>query len=172
MGFALSGLAAGSPDGIRGVVLYMTIYMLTTIGIFACVLAMKRNDQHLENISDLAGLSQNSKMLAFVMAMLLFSLAGIPPLAGFFAKYVVFLAAFNAGLWPLVIVGVLASVVGAFYYIRIILIMYVQDPDDAFDPIPGEIKLIIAVSSVFVITFALFSSPLFDLAQAAATSLF
>jgi len=172
MGFALSGLAAGTPDGVRGVVLYMTIYMLTTIGIFACVLAMKRNDQHLENISDLAGLSQNSKMLAFAMAMLLFSLAGIPPLAGFFAKYVVFLAAFNAGLWPLVIIGLLASVVGAFYYIRIILIMYVDDPDDAFDPIPGEIKLIIAVSSVFVIVFALFGSPLFDLAQAAATSLF
>jgi len=123
MGFALSGLAAGSSDGVRGVVLYMTIYMLTTIGIFACVLAMKRDDQHLEDISDLAGLSQNSKMLAFVMAMLLFSLAGIPPLAGFFAKYVVFLAAFKAGLWPLVIIGVIASVIGAFYYIRLILIM-------------------------------------------------
>ncbi len=172
MGFALSGLAAGSPEGIRGVVLYMTIYMLTTIGIFACVLAMRRDEQHLENISDLAGLSQNSKMLAFVMAMLLFSLAGIPPLAGFFAKYVVFLAAYKAGLWPLVIIGVLASVVGAFYYIRLILIMYVKDPEDAFDPVPGEIKLIIAVSSVFVISFALFGSPLFDLAQAAAMSLF
>jgi len=172
MGFALSGLAAGSPEGIRGVVLYMTIYTLTTIGIFACVLAMRRNDNHLENIYDLAGLSQNSKMMAFVMAMLLFSLAGIPPLAGFFAKYVVFLAAFKAGLWPLVIIGVLASVVGAFYYIRVILIMYVNDPEDAFDPIAGELKLIIAVCSVFVITFALFGSPLFDLAQAAATSLF
>jgi len=172
MGFALSGLAAGSPDGIRGVVIYMTIYMLTTIGIFACVLAMRRNEQHLENISDLAGLSQNSKMMAFVMAMLLFSLAGIPPLAGFFAKYVVFLAAYKAGLWPLVVIGVLASVVGAFYYIRVILIMYVNDPEDAFDPIPGEIKIVIAVSSVFVITFALFGSPLFELAQAAAISLF
>ena len=172
MGFALSGLAASTPDGIRGLVLYMTIYMLTTIGIFACVLAMRRNDQYLETISDLAGLSQNSKMMAFVMAMLLFSLAGIPPLAGFFAKYVVFLAAFKAGLWPLVIIGVLASVVGAFYYIRIILIMYVQDPEEPFDPIPGEIKLIIAVSGLFVVGFALFGSPLFDLAQAAASSLF
>ena len=172
MGFALSGLAAGSPEGIRGVVLYMTIYMLTTIGIFACVLAMKRDDQHLENISDLAGLSQNSKMLAFVMAMLLFSLAGIPPLAGFFAKYVVFLAAYKAGLWPLVIIGVLASVVGAFYYIRVVLIMYVKDPEDAFDTIPGELKLIIAVSSMFVVGFALFGSPLYNLAQAAAISLF
>jgi len=172
MGFALSGLAAGTSDGVRGLVLYMTIYMLTTIGIFACVLAMKRDDQQLEDISDLAGLSQNSKMLAFVMAMLLFSLAGIPPLAGFFAKYVVFLAAFKAGLWPLVIIGVIASVIGAFYYIRLILIMYVKDPEDAFDPIPGEIKLIIAMSSIFVIGFALFGSPLFDLAQVAATSLF
>jgi len=172
MGFALSGLAAGTPDGVRGVVLYMTIYMLTTIGIFACVLAMKRDDHQLEDISDLAGLSQNSKMLAFVMAMLLFSLAGIPPLAGFFAKYVVFLAAFKAGLWPLVIIGVIASVIGAFYYIRLILIMYVDDPEDTFDPIPGEIKLIIAVSSLFVIGFALFGSPLYDMAQAAAISLF
>jgi len=172
MGFALSGLAAGSPDGVRGVVLYMTIYTLTTVGIFACVLAMRRNEQHLEEISDLAGLSQNSKMMAFVMAMLLFSLAGIPPLAGFFAKYIVFLAAYKAGLWPLVVIGVLASVVGAFYYIRIILIMYVDEPEDAFDAIPGEIKLVIAVSSVFVITFALFGSPLYELAQAAAISLF
>lgn len=172
MGFALSGLAAGSPEGIRGVVLYMTIYMLTTIGIFACVLTMRRDDQHLENISDLSGLSQNSKTMAFVMAMLLFSLAGIPPLAGFFAKYVVFLAAYKAGLLPLVIVGVLASVIGAFYYIRVILIMYVKDPEDAFDPIPAEVKLVTAVSALFVIGFVFFSSPLFDLAQSAAISLF
>ncbi|HFC04332.1 MAG TPA: NADH-quinone oxidoreductase subunit N, partial [Rhizobiales bacterium] len=106
------------------------------------------------------------------MAMLLFSLAGIPPLAGFFAKYVEFLAAFKAGLLPLVIIGVIASVIGAFYYIRLILIMYVKDPEDAFDPIPGEVKLIIGMSSVFVIAFALFGSPLYDLAQAAASSLF
>lgn len=172
MGYALSGLAAGTPDGVRGVVLYMTIYMLTTIGTFACVLAMRRNDQQLEDISDLAGLSQNSKMMAFILAMFLFSLAGIPPLAGFFAKYVVFLAAYKAGLWPLVIIGLLASVVGAFYYLRVILIMYVKDPEDAFDTIPGEIKLTLAVTSLFVIGFALFSSPVFDLANAAASSLF
>jgi NADH-quinone oxidoreductase subunit N len=172
MGYALSGLAAGSTDGVRGVVLYMTIYMLTTIGTFGCVLAMRRNDQHFEEISDLAGLSQNSKIMAFVMAMFMFSLAGIPPLAGFFAKYVVFLAAYKAGLLPLVIIGLWASVVSAFYYIRVVLTMYVQDPEDVFDPIPGEIKLTIGVAFLFVLLFVGFGSPLFDIARAAAASLF
>ena len=172
MGYALSGLAAGTSDGIRGLVVCMTIYMLTTLGLFACVLAMRRNDNALEDISDLAGLSQNSKIMAFVMSMMLFSLAGIPPLAGFFAKYVVFLAVYNAGLLPLVIIGLLASVVSAFYYIRIVLIMYVKDPEDAFDPIPGEVKLVIAVSAVFVIGYVVFDGQLLTLARAAANSLF
>ncbi len=172
MGYALVGLAAGTSDGIQGVIIYMTIYMLTTLGLFGCVLAMRRNDTPLENISDLAGLSQNSKIMAFVMAMFMFSLAGIPPLAGFFGKYVVFLAAYHAGLLPLVIVGLLASVISAFYYIRIVLVMYVHDPEDAFDPIPSEIKMIVGISTLFVVCYFVVDAYLFGLAKVAAQSLF
>ena len=106
MGFALVGLAAGTPEGVQGVIVYMMIYMIMTLGTFACVLAMRRKGLQVEEISDLAGLSRNNKGLAFVFAMLMFSLAGIPPLAGFFAKYFVFLAAMKAGLYALAIIGV------------------------------------------------------------------
>ena len=146
--------------------------MLTTLGLFGCILAMRRNDTPLENISDLAGLSQNSKIMAFVMAMFMFSLAGIPPLAGFFGKYIVFLAAYHAGLLPLVLVGLIASVVSAFYYIRVVLVMYVEDPEDAFDHIPSEIKMIVGISTLFVVGYFAIDAQLFGLAKSAAQSLF
>ena len=171
MGYALIGLAAGTQDGIRGVILYMTIYMLMTLGTFGCVLAMRRGEARYEDISDLAGLSRNSKMMAFMLSMLMFSLAGIPPLAGFFAKYYVLVAAVGAGMWPLAVIGVLASVVGAFYYLRVVKVMYFDEPEDAFDPMPGEIKLVIGLSGLFVIGFAFFAYPVYTLAQAAAVSL-
>src|SRR6266481_5954513 len=115
MGFALVGLAAGTAEGAQGVLVYISIYVAMTLGSFAVILTMKRNGQHVENISDFAGLSRTNPLLAFFFAMLLFSLAGIPPLAGFFAKWYVFVAAIKAGLFTLAVVGVLASVVGAFY---------------------------------------------------------
>ncbi len=111
MGFALVGLASASTEGVRGVVVYIMIYVIMTLGVFACVIAMRRKGQQVEEIADLAGLGRNNKALAFVLAMLMFSLAGIPPLAGFFGKYFVFLAAVKSGLWALAILGVLASVV-------------------------------------------------------------
>src|SRR5664279_1078013 len=117
MGFALVGLAAATPEGVQGVLVYMSIYVAMTLGTFACILSMRRDGMLVENISDLAGLARTSPAMAFFLAMLLFSLAGIPPLAGFFAKFYVFLAAIKAGLYVLAVIGVLTSVVGAFYYL-------------------------------------------------------
>src|SRR5256886_8277001 len=116
MGFALVGLAAGTPEGAQGVLVYVAIYVSMTLGSFAVILTMKRNGQHVENISDFAGLSRTNPLLAFVFAMLLFSLAGIPPLAGFFAKFYVFVAAIKAGLFTLAVIGVPARGGGAFFY--------------------------------------------------------
>ena len=172
MGFALVGLAAATVEGIQGVLVYMLIYLVTTVGVFACVLAMHRDGIYVEKISDLAGLSKTNKGHAFVLAMLMFSLAGIPPLAGFFGKLFVFLAAVKAGLWPLAIIGVVTSVVGAYYYLRIIKIMYFDEPAVAFDVTDGEVDWVIFVAGAFTVLFVIFSQPLLSIAQAAAASLF
>ena len=172
MGFALVGLAAGSEEGVRGVVMYMLIYVFTTLGVFACVLAMRRNGLQVETINDLAGLGKTNKGLAFVLSMLMFSLAGIPPLAGFFGKLFVFMAAVKAGLWLLAILGVIASVVGAYYYLRIIKTIYFDEPQAAFDAMDGEVKSVAYVSAAFALLFVLFASPLMTLAEAAAKSLY
>ena len=136
MGFALVGLAAGTAEGVQGVLVYMAIYLAMTLGAFACILAMRRGDGMVEKIGDLAGLARTNPALAFFLAMLMFSLAGIPPLAGFFAKYYVFLAAIKAGLYVLAVIGVLASVVGAYYYLLIVKIMYFDEPAPGFEPMP------------------------------------
>ena len=172
MGFALVGLAAGSEDGVRGVVVYMMIYMIMTLGSFACVIAMARKGRQVEEIADLAGLARTDKLLAFVLAMLMFSLAGIPPLAGFFAKYFVFLAAIKSGLVTLAVIGVIASVVGAYYYLRVVKIMYFDDPAPGFDPMHGEVRLVAVLAGAFSLGFVLIAQPLVNLASAAAASLF
>ncbi len=172
IGFALVGLAAGSEEGVRGVIIYMAIYLLMTLGTFACILAMRTRDGAVESISDLAGLARNDGMMAFVLSMLMFSLAGIPPLAGFFAKFYVFAAAIKADLFALAIIGVLASVVSAFYYLRIVKVMYFDDPAEEFETTPRELRLVILLSGVFVVVFAVVSRPLITAAEAAAASLF
>ena len=172
MGFALVGLASGSQEGAQGVIVYMMIYLISTLGVFACVLAMRRKGQHVEEISDLAGLAHNNKALAFVLAMLMFSLAGIPPLAGFFAKYFVFLAAVKADLIPLAVIGVVASVVGAYYYLRIVQIIYFDEPAEKFDAMDGEVKWVAYASGAFVVLFVGFANYLVNLAEAAAQSLY
>ncbi len=172
IGYALVGLAAGTVEGVQGVVIYMLIYMLMTLGTFACVIAMRRRGVHIEEIADLSGLARNNAGLAFVLAMLMFSLAGIPPLAGFFAKYFVFLAAVKANLMALAVIGVVTSVVGAYYYLRIVKIMYFDEPVEAFDKMDGEVKLVAYASGAFTLLFALFAQPLIQLAAAAAQSLY
>src|SRR3989440_12793825 len=145
MGFALVGLAAGTVEGAQGVLIYVAIYVAMTLGAFSIILAMRRNGQAVEQISDFAGLSRTNPLLAFVFAMLLFSLAGIPPLAGFFAKWYVFVAAIKAGLFTLAVIGVLTSVVGAFYYLTIIKAMYFDQPLEKLDPMRLELRTVLAV---------------------------
>jgi NADH-quinone oxidoreductase subunit N len=172
MGFALVGLAAGTVEGAEGVLVYISIYVAMTLGSFAVILSMKRNGQHFENISDFAGLSRTNPLVAFIFAMLLFSLAGIPPLAGFFAKWYVFVAAIKAGLFTLAVVGVLTSVVGAFYYLNIIKLMYFDEPLTKLDPVRMELRTVLAVAGLFNIFFFVYPGPLVSAATSAAKSLF
>jgi NADH-quinone oxidoreductase subunit N len=172
MGFALVGLAAGTSAGVQGVLVYMAIYVAMTLGSFAVILSMRRGGVFVENISDLAGLARTHPTMAFFFAMLMFSLAGIPPLAGFFAKFYVFLAAINAGLYGLAVIGVLTSVVGAFYYLMIVKTMYFDEPAQNFDSMPGLLRLTLAVAGVINLLFFAWPAPLLNAANAAAKSLF
>jgi NADH-quinone oxidoreductase subunit N len=172
MGFALIGLAAGTPEGVQGVLVYMSIYLTMTLGVFAVILSMRRAGGMVESIDQLAGLARTHPTMAFLLAMLLFSMAGVPPLAGFFAKFYVFLAAIKAGLYVLAVIGVLASVVGAYYYLAIVKIMYFDEPAEGFVPMPDEIKIVLAVCGLFNILFFLYPGPLIGVASAAAHSLF
>jgi len=172
MGFALVGLAAGTAEGAQGVLVYIAIYVAMTLGSFSVILAMKRNGQHVENISDFAGLSNTNPLLAFFFAMLLFSLAGVPPLAGFFAKFYVFTAAIKAGLFALSVIGVLTSVVGAYYYLLIVKVMYFDEPLTQLDPVRVELSTVLAVAGLFNILFCVFPGSLVSMASAAAKSLF
>jgi NADH-quinone oxidoreductase subunit N len=172
IGYALIGLAAGSPEGARGVVIYLVIYVIMTLGAFGCVLAMRRADGMTEEIDDLSGLAQNNLALATLLAILLFSLAGIPPLAGFFAKFYVFLAAVREGLWPLAIIGVLASVVGAYYYVRIVKIMFFDPPRERFLATQPKAGLVMWVAGLAILLYVVWPAPLVDAAGAAVKSLF
>jgi NADH-quinone oxidoreductase subunit N len=172
VGFALVGLSAGTAGGVEGVAIYMAIYLVTTLGTFGCVLAMRREGGYVEDIDDLAGLSKTHPMMAFILAMLMFSLAGIPPLAGFFAKWYVFVAAVEAKLYALAVIGVVTSVVGAYYYLRIVKIMYFDEAKAPFLPMSAAIRLVVGVSGVFVLAFWLYPAPLVTRAVAAAQSLF
>ena len=171
-GFALVGLAAGSEAGVHGVAVYLAIYLVMGLGTWGCILAMRRDGTMVEGIDDLAGLSRSQPALALALAVFMFSMAGIPPLAGFFGKFYVFLAAIDAGLYTLTVIGVLMSVVGAFYYIRIVKIMYFDDPADVFDrPVGRDLVPVIAVTAVVTVGFFLFPDPLLDSARNAAATL-
>lgn len=171
VGFALVGLAAGSDEGVGAVLVYLAIYLVMTLGSFACVLAMRQKDDMVEEIDALSGLSQTNLPLAFAFAALLFSLAGIPPLAGFFAKFYVFGAAVKAGLYPLAIIGVLASVVGAYYYLRIVKIMFIDAPKDKFTAADPYVGWVIASAAALVIGYVVYPSLLVEAAATAAKSL-
>jgi NADH-quinone oxidoreductase subunit N len=172
MGYALVGLAAGTAQGVQGVLVYMAIYVAMTLGTFAVILSMRRDGRLVETIGDLAGLSRTHPSTAFFLAMLLFSLAGIPPLAGFFAKFYVFLAAINAGLYALAVIGVLTSVVGAYYYLAIVKLMYFDEPVAGFERMPMLLRLVLGVSGLINILFFAYPAPLVGAAAAAAKSLF
>ena len=172
MGYALVGLAAGSQVGVRGVILYMLIYLVMTLGAFACIIAMRKNDGSVEDIDSLAGASKTHPLMALVLGAIMFSLAGIPPLAGFFGKWYVFVAAIEADLYMLAVIGVLASVVGAFYYLRIVKIMYFDEPEGGFEPMPGELRVVMAISGAFVVGFIFFAGEIGAIAETAAKTFF
>ena len=172
VGFALIGLAAGSAEGVRGVLVYLAIYLAMNVGTFACILCMRRRTGMVEGISDLAGLSKNNPLMALALAIFMFSMAGIPPLGGFFGKFYIFIAAVNAELYTLAVIGVLASVVGAFYYLRIIKVMYFDEPGEPFEgPMGSEMRAIIGLCGVFVVFFAFYTAPFVASAQNAAAAL-
>ena len=172
MGYALVGLAAGSAIGVQGVMLYMTVYVAMIIGSFAFILGMRTRDGNVESIYDLAGLARTNPFMAIVMTIMLFSLASVPPMAGFFAKWAAFSAAVHAGLIPLVVIGMIASVISAFYYLRVIKIMWFDDAKAGFMPLPNELKFILAISGVFVLFYVFFGISLTQIAEKAAASLF
>ncbi len=173
IGYALIGLASGTQDGISGIGVYLTIYIFMNLGTFACILCMRQKDRMVEGIDDLKGLSKTQPMMALALAIFMFSMAGIPPLAGFFGKLYIFLAAINAELYTLAVLGVLTSVVGAFYYLRIIKLMYFDEPLENFDrPIGKEMTGVLVITGVFTLLFFILPSPVVDSAAAAAASLF
>jgi NADH-quinone oxidoreductase subunit N len=171
VGFALVGLAAGSEAGIEGLLIYLAIYLVMTLGSFACILAMRREDGPVEDIYELAGLAETNLPMAFILAMLFFSLAGVPPLAGFFAKFYVFAAAVKAELYGLAIIGVLSSVVGAFYYLRIVKVMFFDEAKPQFSPTAPYVRVVMIAAGLFVVLYAVYPSLLVDAAAAAAKSL-
>jgi NADH-quinone oxidoreductase subunit N len=172
VGFALVGLAAGTQDGVTGILVYLGIYLVMNLGTFAVILCMRRNDRMAEEITDLAGLAKTKPLMAAITAILMFSMAGIPPLAGFFGKFYVFKAAVDAGLVTLAIIGLVTSVVSAYYYLRIIKVMYFDEPVEAFDRNGTEMNVIMAVATIVILAFVFFPNPLMDSAAVAAASLF
>ena len=172
VGYALIGLAAGSEEGVRGVIVYMVIYLAMTLGAFAVLLSLRRKDTMFETIDDLSGLSHTHPWLAFCLAAMMFSLACIPPLAGFFAKFYVFAAAIQAGLVTLAVVGVVTSVVGAFYYLRLVKVMYFDEAKAPYERIAPGSAIVLGVSSAVVVLFFLVPAPLVAAAGDAARALF
>ena len=172
IGFALVGLAAGGEAGVSGVLAYMAIYLVMTLGTFAGILSMRVNGEGVENISDLSGLAKTDGVMAFFLAMMMFSLAGIPPLAGFFAKWYVFNAAIQAGLYWLAVIGVLSSAVAAYYYLRIVKVMYFDEAAPAFDRPAAAPRAVLAVTGLLVLFLFAYPGVFIDATTAAAQSLF
>src|SRR5262249_24114667 len=155
----LIGLAVGNEEGARGLLVYLLIYLFMNVGTFAVIMSMRVKGKNVEDISDLSGMAKNHPVMAAMLASLMFSMAGIPPLAGFLAKFYIFVAAVNAGFVWFAVVGVLASVIGAVYYIRLIKIMYFHEPGVAFDA-PDKLTgtLVVACGVLMVVMFVVPSS--------------
>ena len=164
MGYALAGLATGSNEGIQSTVIYLSIYLLMNLGIFSCIFMMKRKDIFYEDIQDLSGLSKNHPIISVCLLVLLFSLAGIPPLAGFFAKFYVFMAVIKVEMYTLAIIGLITTVISAFYYLRIIKIIYFDDPKEIFEIDQNfGLKLSLFLSTIIILIYFIYPSLLIDM---------
>lgn len=171
VGYALMGLAVASEIGMQALLIYIAIYLFTNVGAFAVLVAMRRNGQALENVDDLAGLGRTDPAMALAMTLFMFSMAGIPPLAGFFGKYFVIGAAIQGGFITLAVVGVLSSAVSAYYYLRIIKVMYFDNSVGALDARPASLSVVLAGTGLFTLFFFAFPGLFLSAAQAAVTAL-
>ena len=171
VGYALMGLAAGSASGTSGTLIYLATYLFMTLGTFGVIIAMRRQGRMVEKISDLAGLGRNDGGLALAMSIFMLSMAGVPPLSGFFGKLYVFLAAIQSGLWALAVIGVVTSIIGAYYYLRIVKVMYFDAPLGAFDRRSSSLSFVVAASGIVTLFFILVAGPITAAAQAAASAL-
>ena len=173
VGYALIGLVCGTPQGISSLVIYLSIYLIMNIGVFSFILSMKNKGEYYENISDLSGLYKTHPYYSVVITILMFSLAGIPPLACFFGKFYIFIAAIESNLLLLAIVGILASVVGAFYYLRIIKVIYFDESKNSFDGFSHRsLGLLTHPSAILILIFCLYPLPLIQISNYAASSFF
>jgi NADH-quinone oxidoreductase subunit N len=173
MGYALIGVIAGTQTGVGSVILYLLIYMIMSAGVFAILLTMRRQGLAVNKISDLSGLVKHSPWLAYSMFILMFSMSGIPPAAGFFSKLAVFNAAVMEGYYILATIGLLTSVIGAYYYLRVIKVMFFDEPADAFDnDMPFARRAVLAIAVIFVLGFVFKPSPLLESSLYAASALF
>jgi len=159
MGYALAGLAAGTNAGIQSTIIYLTIYLVMNLGAFGCIFMMKRENIFYENINDLSGLSKNHPILSLSFLIIMLSLAGIPPLAGFFAKFYIFMAVIESKMYALAIIGLLTTVISAFYYLRIVKIIYFDKPKLAFEKdYDWGLKFSLALSSILVLIYFIYPS--------------
>ncbi len=172
VGYALVGVAAGTEQGIASVLIFMAIYVVMTVGVFVCILAMRRAGGQAEKIEDLSGLMATRPLLALAFILLLFSYVGLPPLPGFFGKFYVFGAAVDQGLWPLAVIGVLTSVVAAFYYVRLVMLMINGKPGEPFEKaMGGELKIVLVGTMAFSLAMLLVPGLLVEWAGTAAAAL-
>ena len=164
IGYTLAGLAVGTNEGIQSSIVYISIYIVMNLGLFCCLLMMKRNNQYFETIEDLSGLSKNHPVLSLSLLIILFSLAGIPPLAGFFAKFYIFKAVIEQSMFFLAIVGLLSTVIAAFYYLRIIKVIYFDEEKEKYDTDHSVwLKISLTFSTLLILLYFIFPSKLVEI---------
>ena len=164
MGYALAGILTGTIEGTKSTIIYLTIYAVMNVGIFACIFFMKRGEKYVENIKDLSGLSKTNPLLAVGFLIMLFSLAGIPPLAGFFAKFYIFVAVLDSKLYLLAVIGLVTTVISAFYYLRIVKIIYFDESKISFQNVKNlPLKFVLLTSSLIILLYFVYPSILIDM---------
>lgn len=171
MGYALIGLAADSAEGVRATLVYLAAYLVMNAGVFGVIATMRRRGTEMTSISDLAGLGKRNPLMAGLMATFMFSMVGVPPLAGFFGKFMVFAAAWQVGLYTLVAIGVVSSIVGAYYYLNVVRVMYFEAPAEKFDRYAPALTLVSGSMGLATLFFLLVLSPIMSIAQQAAQAL-
>ena len=166
MGYALAGLSTGTNSGIQSSITYISIYLFMNLAFFCCLFMLRRDEKYFENIEDLSGLSRNHPILSFSLLIVLFSLAGIPPLVGFFAKFYIFTAVVEQSMYALAIIGLLSTVIAAFYYLRIIKVIYFDPEKEKYEKNHSiGLKISLALSTIFILFYFIYPSPLIEIIE-------